>query len=128
MRTSNVLSGPERNARGRFWVYGLVLLVTLSALFYRSFLPGVVHFNNDTPLGAVKPIADNLASAPFGRWTDLNSVGAPLPAILPDISAGVLFLVGAVGSAKFGAPLALLVLGLCAWLFFRQLGLSLLAC
>ena len=109
-------------------VYSLLLVVVLAVLFWKCFLPGFIHFNNDNPLGAIKPIADNLVSSTTGRWSDLNSVGVPNTLILPNITSVALWLLGAFGFAKFAAPLALLVLGFCAWLFFRQLGLSPLAC
>ncbi len=59
----------------------------------------------------------------MGRWNDRNVVGGPMMAPLPDVTNGMLWLLGAVGFAKFYAPAALLLTGLCAWFFFRQLEL-----
>ncbi|MBN2505307.1 MAG: YfhO family protein [Verrucomicrobia bacterium] len=101
-----------------FLIYALVLL---GVLFRESFLPDKAHFSNDGPLGAIQPLSAHVASDYFGRWLDLNWVGAPGGASAPNFSFGLMMLVGAVGYAKFYAPFALLILGLCAWFFFRQL-------
>ncbi len=53
-------------ARKQLLLTGGLLLILLGLLFFRSFLPGVVHFNNDTPLGFMKPLADNGVSDSHG--------------------------------------------------------------
>ena len=42
---------PVSAAKARGWFAPLLLLVLLTVLFYRSFLPDYVHFSNDGPLG-----------------------------------------------------------------------------
>ena len=60
-------------------------------------------------------------------WTDLNSIGSTGGTATPSISSLMRMLAGPVGFAKFYAPIALLIVGLGAWTFFRALKLSQLA-
>ena len=46
----------------------------------------------------------------------------------PSINVGLLWLLGPIGYSKFHAIVSLLILGLGAWYFFRQLRLTALAC
>jgi hypothetical protein len=64
----------------------------------------------------------------LGVWQDLNWIGAESIAAPPDFSLLVATLIGPVGYAKFFAAIALFVLGLGAWFFFRQLRLAPIAC
>jgi len=105
----------------------LLLAIILSVLFYRSFLPDYVHFSNDGPLGAQNGAWLRLPGAMTGMWDDLNDIGASGGAMPPSVTALLRWLLGPLGIAKFLAPLALFILGLGAWTFFRQLRLSPLA-
>ena len=99
----------------------------LALLFAKSFLPGYVHFSNDGPLGEQNAARSQMPGILTGIWDDLNDLGNAGGAAAPDISAFVGWLLGPVCDAKFLAPIALFILGLGAWAFFRQLRLSPLA-
>ena len=105
----------------------LILALLLACLFWRSFLPGYVHFSNDGPLGAQNSAWLQLPGALTGGWFDLNSIGTNAGSYTPDFTSLLRWALGAVGYAKFFAPLALLVFGIGALVFFRTLKLSLLA-
>ncbi len=105
---------------------GLVLLL---ALFFRqSFSEPQVLFANDAPLGQLKTQEGKGLSNFRGVWIDLNWIGFTQPSALPNVSNGLYLLAGPLLFAKFYAPAALLILGLSAGLFFRQLGFGSLAC
>src|SRR5687768_16398538 len=107
----------------------LVCLILLLGFFFRqSFSESQVLFANDAPLGQLKTQEGKGFSNFRGVWIDLNWIGFTQPSALPNISNLLYLLVGPLGFAKFYAPVALLVLGLSAGLFFRQLGFGLLAC
>jgi hypothetical protein len=113
----------SRHNRGFLIFLGCLVLV-LGFLFARSFQPGYVHFSNDGPLGVQKAAANQITDIVSGQWNDLYWIGfyggsAPL-----NLNSAFTFLLGPVGFAKFLAPLSMLVLGLCAWVFFRQIKLS----
>jgi hypothetical protein len=105
----------------------LLLFVVLACLFWRSFLPGVVHFSNDGPLGVQNTAWLHLPEAMTGSWYDLNSIGSNAGQSAPDIQTLIRWAFGPVGYAKFLAPVALWILGVSAWFFFRQLKFSPLA-
>ena len=111
--------------RGLFFA-GL-LAVVLAALFWKSFLPGYVHFSNDGPLGQQNAAWARLPGAFTGIWGDLNDIGNSGGSFAPDLCTLFRWLLGPVGYSKFLAPFALFVLGLGAWTFFRQLKFSPLA-
>lgn len=108
-------------------VVGL-LCVALTLLFIRGWLPGMVVFSNDGPLGiqnaAFIAPGDSYASA----WMDISWVGLNVGARLANISTGLAWLLGPVLYSKFYAPFSLLVVGLGAWFFFRELGFGRLTC
>jgi hypothetical protein len=118
------------NSRNKFQGLKMVvlLIIILSCLFWRSFLPGYIHFSNDGPLGALHSAWLNLSVAHSGMWDDLNSIGINGGAWSPDINMLLLWLLGPEGHAKFLPALALFILGLGAWVFFRELKFSPLAC
>jgi hypothetical protein len=103
----------------------LLLVVVLSAvlafLFHESFISGRALFSNDGPLGAQfsRPLA--LPQAFVGIWNDLNWLGAYNGAYSPNFSGCTYALTGSTGRVNFYAPISALVLGLCAWLFFRRI-------
>lgn len=106
---------------------GLIALI-LALLFWRSFLPDYVFFNNDGPLGVQNAAWGQMPGGMTGMWVDLNYLGGSGGTYTSSITAILHVLLSPVGFAKFYAPLALFVLGLGAWTFFRQLKLSPLAC
>ena len=125
MKTTTPTSG---STHCRNFAFPALLLVgVLAVLFWRSFLPGFVHFNNDGPLGAQNVHYTKLPAAASGMWADLNDTGGGAGTYSPNFTGTLTWLLGPVGIAKFYAPVALLILGLGAWTFFRQLKLSPLA-
>jgi len=101
----------------------LLLLVLLGLFFWRSFLPGVVHFSNDGPLGALMGDWLKLPDSLTGMWQDQNSIGAGAGTRSVSLTTLLTWMLGPLGLSKFYAPLALLLLGLAGCSFFRQLGL-----
>jgi len=115
----------ESKPRGLF--FAALLAVVLAALFWKSFLPGYVHFSNDGPLGQQNAAWRQLPAAFTGSWYDINDLGVSAGAMALAPSTFLFWALGPVGYAKFLAPLALFILGLGAWAFFRALKLSPLA-
>ncbi len=99
----------------------VILTVILVVLFWRSFLPGYVHFANDGPLGQQNVDWLKLPDALTGAWDDLNDVGFAAGSFALGITAFVKFVLGPVGFSKFLAPVALFMVGLGAWAYFRSL-------
>ena len=94
----------------------------------QSFSPDKVLSSNDGPLGRLMSECHHLPEAFTGTWEDLNAVGYREQGALPNVTCGLRLLLTPLWFAKFYAPIALLVLGVCAWCFFRQLGLAPVAC
>jgi hypothetical protein len=105
----------------------VLLVVILAVLFGKSFLPGYVHFSNDGPLGQQNTAWSQVPAAFTGAWADVTSIGANAGSYSPDWTWLICWVLGPVGREKFLPPLALFILGLGAWSFFRQLRLSPLA-
>ena len=105
---------------------GLLALI-LGLLFYRSFIPQEVVFSNDGPLGGLVEEQNQLPQTFTGLWLDLNSAGSNGGMATPAISSLLRMITGPVGYAKFFAPVALFIVGLGAWTFFRTLKLAPLA-
>jgi hypothetical protein len=116
---------PSHFRASRFFPF--FLLGVLALLFWRSFLPDYVHFSNDGPLGPQNSTWLRLPASLTGMWDDLNDIGIGEGTYSPNLTAALFWLLGPVGIAKFYAPSALLILGIGAWYFFRQLKLSSLA-
>lgn len=105
------------------------LLAVILAWFFRgTYAPGHVAFSNDGPLGRLMSESHRLPTAFTGVWQDLNSVGYREGGALPSITFGLRWLLGPLLFAKLYPIFALLVLGMGAWCFFRQLDLAPLAC
>jgi hypothetical protein len=107
--------------------FAILLAVILAVLFGKSFLPGYVHFSNDGPLGQQNAEWVRLPAGFTDCWDDLNDIGASVGSFPLGLSALIRWTLGSVAFAKFFPPIALFILGLGAWTFFRQLQLSPLA-
>jgi hypothetical protein len=101
-----------------------VLLVVLIAFFWRSFLPWTVVFSNDGPLGGLVQNQNQVPETFSGSWRDLNSIGEYGGAATPAVSTLLRTVLGPVVFSKFYASIALLVVGMGAWSFFRALKFS----
>lgn len=64
----------------------------------------------------------------FGCWQDLNAVGYREGSAVPSITFALQWLLGPVLFSKLYAPIALTLLGLSAWFFFKQTALTRSAC
>ena len=97
-----------------------MLLVILGILFAKSFQPEQVLFANDGPLGAAMAAYADLPQGFSGVWIDLNWLGSNggTSAVTP--TNLIRWWLGDLNYAKFYSPVCLLLLGLSAWLFFRQ--------
>lgn len=109
------------------FVFPLILVVILAILFFRSYMPGYIHFSNDGPLGEQNTAWSLFPGTMTGSWDDLNDIGQSVGAVAPDITTLERWFLGPVGFCKFSVPFALFVVGISAWTFFRQLKLSPLA-
>ncbi|HEY1789910.1 MAG TPA: hypothetical protein VGJ73_17320 [Verrucomicrobiae bacterium] len=130
MNHQNRQSKPAKGAqpaRERLYVFPLLLAVILAVLFFKSFLPDFVHFSNDGPLGQDNAAYARVPSVFTGIWEDLNDIGTNGGVVAPGITALISGLLGPVDYAKFFQPLSLFILGIGAWIFFRQLKISPLA-
>jgi hypothetical protein len=110
---------------GIFFV--VLLAVILAVLFAKSFLPGFVHFSNDGPLGPQNAEWVRLPAGFTGSWADLNDIGTSVGSLSVSLTSLIRWILGPVAFSKLFPPLALFILGLGAWTFFRQLQLSPLA-
>jgi hypothetical protein len=119
---------PTNAPRYRGLFFAGLLTIILCCLFWRSFLPGYVHFSNDGPLGSQKSAWLHLPEAFTGLWDDLNSIGINGGSWPPSINGMIRWVLGPVGYSKFLPPVTLFILGLGAWTFFRQLKFSPMAC
>ncbi len=107
--------------------FSILLLAVLILLFWRSFQPGYVHFNNDGPIGQQNTDWQRLPGGFTGMWVDLNDIGYSIGSQSPSVTALIRWALGPVGVAKFYAPLGLFILSLGAWSFLRALKLTPLA-
>jgi hypothetical protein len=123
-------TSPSASSTGRhFLAFCLLLFVLLSLLFLPSYSHDQVLSSNDAPLGLLTALAGTPCSTLTGQWVDLNWLGSAYPSALPDVSQVLYALLGPttwhqaapILFAKFYAPAALFLIGLCAWALFRQL-------
>ncbi len=106
-----------------------VVALTLILLFGKSFSSAYTLFSNDGPLGQVAAQAVYDESSFDGYWNDTYWVGRHMPSapfnvtllIYQVIGSPLFGKQGAVYFLKFYAPLSLLLLGMSAWLFCRQM-------
>ena len=123
----------QNKSKPKLWLVPALLAAVLVCLFWRSFLPGYVEFNNDGPLAQQNAAWAQVPGAFTGSWSDLNVIGGSAGASSPDVLALVHLALRPLGAegivlfSKFIQPIALFFLGLGAWTFFRQLRLSPLA-
>jgi hypothetical protein len=111
-----------------FLLFLASLIVILAVLFHRSFEPGMVVHSNDGPLGAISAKSAAVPYVYSGFWQDLNWLGGPQPSGTPNVSVTLDLLFGPYFFAKFYPAIALLILSVSAWIFFRQSKLAPVAC
>ena len=113
--------------RFAIFAFPLFLAAILATLFWKSFLPGYVHFSNDGPLGQQNTEWSRFPGILTGIWLDLNDIGQSGASASLGVSAIATWILGPLGYSKFYPPTVLFILGIGAWAFFRQLKLSPLA-
>jgi hypothetical protein len=128
MKQSKSGPGVPPSAMREFGWMALFLVALLCLLFREGLVPGRTVFSNDGPLGGISSAAAKMPSGFFGYWQDLNWLGAAGPSATPTVTSALSLVSGPLVFSKIFAPLALLFLGLSAWLCFRQWKLSPTAC
>lgn len=113
--------------KGGFKAFILCLGVVLAVLFVHSFLPGWVQFSNDGPLGALNAAWLRPGPSLTGQWLDIYWLGQHTGSLPLDLNS-LFQVLGPVGYSKFMPPLSVLFLGICAWVFFRQMKLAPMLC
>jgi hypothetical protein len=126
-QTNSQLNPAKASGPGLAVMAGLLFTV-LSVLMYRSYVPRFVQFSNDGPLGRMISACHKLPERFTGSWSDLNLLGSREGPAPPNLSFALQYLLKPVLFSKFYALISLLLLGLGAWCFFRQLGLAPIAC
>ena len=106
----------------------LCLFLVLAALFHESFEQNKVAFSNDGPLGAQIGEQVAMPAAFTGIWLSSFWIGTPGGQFSIDATAMMSWLLGPIGFSKYYEPLSMLLMGLCAWAFFRILGLNYALC
>ena len=116
---------PNRTGFGAMF---LLLFAALSVCFYLDYLPDNILYSNDGPLGRLMSQRHRVPYRLTGCWEDLNLLGFRDWGTAPSISHGLQYLLQPFLFSKLYAPVSLLILGLGAWCFFRQSGLTPAAC
>lgn len=120
---SSLLNGRKQ------WIVVLCLLVSSALLFFHQVLvPGEVMFSNDGPVGELMSACHQLPARFTGCWENLHGIGNREGAAIPNISFILQWLLQPVLFSKFYTPLALVILGMSAWAFFRELKFAAPAC
>jgi hypothetical protein len=105
-----------------FLVLVICLVGALSVLFHRSFDFNQALFANDGPLGATLSRPFKTPDALKGIWIDHNWVGMYGGYYALNFTGLMQWMLPGMGRVNFVVPMAHLILGLCAWVFFRRLG------
>lgn len=128
MKTKSV-SNKGAVSSWRVWLCILVpTLAVLTYFFFESFRPGHALFANDGPIGVSKSRAYEMPGGFIGIWLDGYWFGGDSGSFPPNFYGFMRYLFGPVGYVNFSVPVSLLVLGLCAGLFFRTIGCSTAVC
>jgi hypothetical protein len=121
---TTVSGNTSNSGRAVFLVFFAVILLVTAVLFRASFHPDKVIFSNDGPLGITSAKMLAYPEMLTGAWYDLNWLGISGGSGSPNLTAGLLIALKPVYYGKFLAPISVLFLGVCAWVFFHRLGLS----
>lgn len=101
-----------------------IMFAVMIVLFWRSFVPGYVHFSNDGPLGAQMAEWLKMPAAFTGTWYDINTLGTSGGTFPVGISGLIRWALEPLAFSKLFVPISLTILGICSWCFFRQIGLT----
>ena len=101
----------------------LILLgILLLLLFRQSFQSGEALFSNDAPLATQVADRYHLPEAFLGIWNESYWLGAHTGNFSPNITSTILMILGPYGYNNFHIVVSMLILGVCAWFYFRTLG------
>lgn len=123
-----LFSTVSRESAKSFLVFAVCLLLVLLVLFARAFTPGHTVFSNDGPLGTLASESHRVSEVMTGGWQDLNTLGFREGGAWPNLTFGLLWLVGPLVFSKIYVAFSLMILGVGAWTFLRQLRLAPAAC
>ena len=119
---------PSNSPRAAFGICALLLVFVLALHFRQAFRPDYTVFSNDGPLGMMASTQNRLPAILTGMWMDLNWLGGPYPAPALMLSTALRLVTTPLVLSKILCPFSLFVVGLCAWICFRQHKFSPLAC
>ena len=105
-----------------------ILAVVFSALFIGSFHPDKVVFSNDGPLGSVVAECRSIPEIMTGVWVDSNWLGGPEPTPTPGPSLALRLVTTPVMLDKLYAPVSLMIIACCAYIFFWRMKFSPMVC
>ncbi len=104
------------------------LIGLLGFLFRAAVAPETTLFSNDGPLGFISARYFAFPEVMSGIWQDLNWLGGRMPDAMPCVTTLVNFVLDQVSFSKVYTPFAMLFVGVCTWLCFRQWKFSPVAC
>ncbi|MBM3875242.1 MAG: YfhO family protein [Verrucomicrobia bacterium] len=119
---------PAENGPGSFVLLLIALSAVLAVQFHKSFAPDQMLFANDGPLGVMVAYRDDAVGNLAGVWQDLTWLGGQSPGGTLNLTTVLTAGLGPFTFMKFFTPFTQLLLGVCAWLFFRQLRFNPLVC
>jgi hypothetical protein len=117
-----------KDNKSGFLIFFVILALIVLFLFRDSFKTELVVFANDGPLGAISTEATQLPGSFLGFWMDIYLAGYEMPSAVPNLSVALALLLKPLLFAKFYVPFTLLILGVSAYIFFRQVGFNAVVC
>lgn len=128
MNLNNNHSSPENKWFKAPLLFLAVLTLIFAGLFVQSFHPDKVVFSNDGPLGSVVAECRSMPEIMTGVWADSNWLGGPEPTPTPGPSLWLRLVTSPVMLDKLYAPVSLMIIACCAYIFFWRMKFSPTAC
>ena len=128
MNLNNNLAAPKNNGFKASLLFLAVLTLIFAGLFAQSFNPDKVVFSNDGPLGSVVAECRSMPEIMTGVWVDSNWLGGPEPTPTPGPSLWLRMVTNPVMLDKLYAPVSLMIIACCAYIFFWRMKFSPIAC
>jgi hypothetical protein len=122
------LINPPNRPKGRLLLLLAVLCAALCVVCKEGFLPHRIMWANDSPLGQLKSISARLPDTFTGHWGTDYWIGTEIPSSSPTLATLLATVISPELYMKIFTPLTMVLLGFSAWLLFRQLGFSAMAC
>ncbi len=118
MNTREAANGKNPN-RSVFLLIAFLGVVSV-LLFWPSFKRNQTLFSNDGPLAVQANPSYQLPAAFTGVWVDQHWLGMHGGHFSPNLTGLMRFLLSPLLYTNFHAAIAIVFLGVCAWIFFRQ--------